>query len=42
MPELAEVSSWHTVGQRRGLEEMGRIAEQTIADTSHYYAEPSE
>lgn len=32
MPELAEVSPWHTVGQRRGLDEMGRIAEQPIAD----------
>jgi len=32
MPELAEISPWHSVGQRRSLDEMGRIAEQTIAD----------
>jgi transcriptional regulator with XRE-family HTH domain len=32
MPELAEVSAWHSVGQRRSLDEMGRIAEQPIRD----------
>lgn len=32
MPELKEVSPWHSVGQRRSLDEMGRIAEQTISD----------
>jgi transcriptional regulator with XRE-family HTH domain len=32
MPELAEVSPWHSVGQRRSLDEMGRIAEQPISD----------
>jgi transcriptional regulator with XRE-family HTH domain len=32
MPELAEVSPWHSVGQRRSLDEMGRIAEQSISD----------
>lgn len=32
MPELKEVSAWHSVGQRRGADEMGRIGEQTIAD----------
>ena len=32
MPELKEVSPWHTVGQRRSLEEMGRAAEQVIDD----------
>ncbi|MCI0360852.1 MAG: helix-turn-helix domain-containing protein [Planctomycetaceae bacterium] len=36
MPELAEVSPWHSVGQRRGLDEMGRIAEQPIADDLIY------
>jgi Helix-turn-helix. len=36
MPELAEVSPWHSVGQRRGLDEMGRIAEQPIADDLVY------
>jgi transcriptional regulator with XRE-family HTH domain len=30
MPELKEVSPWHTVGQRRSLDEMGRIAIQPI------------
>src|SRR5687768_14154336 len=32
MPELKEVSPWHSVGQRRSLDEMGRIAEQPICD----------
>jgi transcriptional regulator with XRE-family HTH domain len=32
MPELAQVSPWHSVGQRRSLDEMGRIAEQPICD----------
>jgi transcriptional regulator with XRE-family HTH domain len=32
MPELAEVSPWHSVCQRRGLDELGRIAEQSISD----------
>jgi transcriptional regulator with XRE-family HTH domain len=32
MPELKEVSPWHSVGQRRGLDELGRIAEQPITD----------
>jgi transcriptional regulator with XRE-family HTH domain len=36
MPELAEVSPWHSVGQRRSLDEMGRIAEQPIADDVLY------
>jgi hypothetical protein len=31
MPELKEVSPWHTVGQRRSLDELGRIAEQPIS-----------
>lgn len=34
MPELKEVSPWHSVGQRRGTEELGRIAENTIDDSS--------
>src|SRR5262245_57060802 len=38
MPELAEVSAWHTVGQRRGTDELGRIAEQPIMDTPSYYS----
>jgi transcriptional regulator with XRE-family HTH domain len=31
MPELRDVSPWHSVGQRRSLEEFGRIAERTIS-----------
>jgi len=42
MPELAQVSPWHTVGQRRGMDEMGRIAEQPISDASYYAAESCE
>ena len=30
MPELAEVGSWHSVGQRRSLDEYGRVMEQSI------------
>jgi transcriptional regulator with XRE-family HTH domain len=30
MPELREVTAWHTVGQRRTLEEYGRILEQQV------------
>jgi transcriptional regulator with XRE-family HTH domain len=32
MPELKHVGPWHSVGQRRSLDEMGRIAEQPISD----------
>jgi transcriptional regulator with XRE-family HTH domain len=32
MPELNEVGSWHTVGQRRSLDDMGRIAETVYRD----------
>lgn len=32
MPELAEVSAWHTVGQRRGLDEYGRVMERRMSD----------
>jgi len=32
MPELKDVSPWHTVGQRRSLDEYGRIAEQPVSD----------
>jgi transcriptional regulator with XRE-family HTH domain len=32
MPELKDVSPWHTVGQRRTLEELGRIAEHVIPE----------
>ena len=32
MPELEEVSAWHSVGQRRSLDEYGRIVERRISD----------
>jgi transcriptional regulator with XRE-family HTH domain len=32
MPELKDVGPWHSVGQRRSLDEYGRIAEQRIPD----------
>ena len=32
MPELAEVSPWHSVGQRRSLEELGRVVERRLRD----------
>lgn len=32
MPELSEVSAWHSVGQRRSLDEYGRIVERRIND----------
>jgi transcriptional regulator with XRE-family HTH domain len=37
MPELKEVSPWHSVGQRRSLDEMGRIADQPLGDPSMFY-----
>lgn len=33
MPELREVSAWHSVGQRRTQDEMGRIADYPIPDS---------
>lgn len=33
MPELEDVPGWHSIGQRRGLDEMGRIAENPVLDT---------
>jgi hypothetical protein len=30
MPELKEVSPWHTFGQRRSLDEYGRVMERRI------------
>lgn len=32
MPELAEVSPWHSVGHRRSLEEYGRVVERRMPD----------
>ena len=31
MPELSEVSAWHSVGQRRTLDEVGKIAEKPVS-----------
>ncbi len=33
MPELEEVSAWHSVGQRRTQDEMGRVAERPVSDS---------
>ena len=33
MPELADVSAWHSVGQRRTQDEVGRIAERPVSDS---------
>ncbi|MFM7290703.1 MAG: hypothetical protein ACKOWG_15305 [Planctomycetia bacterium] len=32
MPELADVTPWHTIGQRRTLDDLGRTARQTISE----------
>ncbi len=32
MPEFAEVTGWHTVGQRRTQDEVGRVAERPVPD----------
>ena len=32
MPELTDVSPWHDYGQRRSLEEFGRIVDRTVSD----------
>jgi transcriptional regulator with XRE-family HTH domain len=32
MPELRDVSPWHTYGQRRSLEEFGRVVERRLSD----------
>lgn len=36
MPELKEVGPWHSVGQRRSLEEYGRAAERLLSEDSLY------
>lgn len=33
MPELQEVTAWHTVGQRRTHDEVGRIAERPVSES---------
>ena len=42
MPELKEVSAWHSVGQRRSLDELGRIGENPISDDFSYGGDFSE
>lgn len=32
MPELATVSPWHSVGQRRSLDEYGRVVERQLSE----------
>jgi hypothetical protein len=32
MPELADVTPWHTVGQLRTLDDVGRVAQRTVAE----------
>ncbi len=32
MPELKEIGAWHSVGQRRSLEEFGRVFENRISE----------
>jgi transcriptional regulator with XRE-family HTH domain len=33
MPELKDVAAWHSIGHRRPLNELGRIAERVVPDT---------
>ena len=33
MPELKDVDAWHSVGQRRSPNELGRAAERVIPDS---------
>ncbi|HEX4414832.1 MAG TPA: hypothetical protein VH107_14450 [Lacipirellulaceae bacterium] len=33
MPELKDVSAWHSIGQRRSPNELGRTAERTLPDS---------
>jgi transcriptional regulator with XRE-family HTH domain len=37
MPELESVSGWHTVGQRRRLDEYGRVVERCIPEDALYH-----
>jgi len=32
MPELAAINVWHSVGQRRGANELGRIVERQLSE----------
>lgn len=33
MPELEDVNAWHAVGQRRSMDEMGRVSERPIPES---------
>ena len=33
MPELQDVAAWHSVGQRRSHDELGRTAERVIPES---------
>jgi hypothetical protein len=33
MPELKEVAAWHSIGQRRSPNELGRTAERVFPDS---------
>jgi len=37
MPELESVTGWHTVGQRRRLDEYGRVVERCISEDALYH-----
>jgi hypothetical protein len=37
MPELETVTGWHTVGQRRRLDEYGRVVERCIPEDALYH-----
>ncbi len=42
MPELHEVTSWHTVGRRRTLAEFGRILERVIKEDIFWHGSESD
>lgn len=37
MPELESVSGWHTVGQRRRLDEYGQVVERCVSEDAFYH-----
>ena len=39
MPELKDVAAWHSVGQRRSHDELGRTAERVLPDT--FFTDPA-
>jgi hypothetical protein len=42
MPELAAISPWPSVGQRRGLDEPGRIEERMVQNLAVAFADAGE